>query len=101
MAVTDDLVGARDAFDRRDWIATYDATTDCCYYVHSSIWGGMVRLRLRLVPTANGQQVGIHNAATFLHPDLNGHQLPPAQEGCSLCSEILRRSSSVGRASNS
>ncbi len=24
MAVTDDLVGARDAFDRRDWIATYD-----------------------------------------------------------------------------
>jgi len=64
-----------------DWIATYDATTDCCYYVHSSIWGGMVRLRLRLVPTANGQQVGIHKAARFLHPDLNGHQPPPAQEG--------------------
>lgn len=34
-----------------DWIATYDATMDCCYYVHSSVFDGLVELRLRLAPT--------------------------------------------------
>ena len=54
-----------------DWIATFDATTSRCYYVHSSVWGGMVRLRLRLVPTANGQLLGIRDANMFLHPELD------------------------------
>ncbi len=38
-----------------DWMAVYDATTDRCFYVHSSVWAGHVGLSLRLKPTANGQ----------------------------------------------
>ena len=67
--------------DEVDWIATFDATTSRCYYVHSSVWAGMVRLRLRLVPTANGQQLGIRSADEFLHPELDGHQPPPGRDG--------------------
>jgi len=32
-----------------DWIAVFDATTNRCYYVHSTTWSGMVRPKLRLV----------------------------------------------------
>jgi hypothetical protein len=53
-----------------DWIAVYDATTDRCYYVHSSTWGGMTRPTLRLVPAANGQQKGIRLASSHLDPEL-------------------------------
>jgi hypothetical protein len=52
-----------------DWIAVYDATTDRCYYVHSSIWTGMTRPSLRLVPAANGQQRGIRLASAHLYPE--------------------------------
>jgi len=71
--------------DEVDWIATFDATTSRCYYVHSSIWGGMVRPRLRLVPTANGQLRGIRPAEMFLYSELDG-QPPPGPERLSLCS---------------
>jgi hypothetical protein len=56
-----------------DWIAVYDATTSRCYYVHSSIWTGMTRPTLRLVPAANGQQRGVRLASAHLYPD------PPAE----------------------
>jgi hypothetical protein len=52
-----------------DWIAVYDATTDRCYYVHSSVWTGMTRPSLRLVPAANGQQRGIRLASAHLYPE--------------------------------
>src|SRR4051794_29658742 len=55
-----------------DWIAVYDATTSRCYYVHSSIWTGLTRPKLRLVPAANGQQVGIRPAGAYLYPELHG-----------------------------
>jgi hypothetical protein len=54
-----------------DWIAVYDATTDCCYYLHSSTWSGLARPRLRIVAAANGQQKGIRLARHFLRPDLD------------------------------
>jgi PD-(D/E)XK endonuclease len=59
-----------------DWIAVYDATTDCCYYVHSSIWAGLTRPRLRLVPAANGQRKGTRRADQYLYPDLHGREPP-------------------------
>ncbi len=63
-----------------DWIATFDATTNRCYYVHSTTWGGMVRPRLRLVPAANGQLLGTRPAERFLYPELNVDQRPSEQE---------------------
>ena len=41
--------------DEVDWIAVYDATTDECFYLPSSLWDGQGTLNLRLAPTANGQ----------------------------------------------
>ena len=41
--------------DEVDWIAVYDATTEQCFYLPSSLWDGQGRVNLRLVPTANGQ----------------------------------------------
>lgn len=55
-----------------DWIAAYDATTDRCYYVHSSVFDGMYDLSLRLVPAANGQTRLIRWASDHLHPDPPG-----------------------------
>ncbi|MGH3666729.1 MAG: group I intron-associated PD-(D/E)XK endonuclease, partial [Acidimicrobiia bacterium] len=40
--------------DEVDWIAVYDATTDECFYLPSSLWDGQGTLNLRLAPTANG-----------------------------------------------
>lgn len=53
-----------------DWIATYDETTDRCYYVHSSEWNGMANLTLRLQPARNGQGAGIRWAEDYLEPHL-------------------------------
>lgn len=39
-----------------DWIAVFDATTEQCFYVPSSIWNGYTTLSLRIDPTANGQR---------------------------------------------
>ena len=52
-----------------DWVAVYDLTTDRCYYLHSSVWSGMARPKLRLVPAANGQQAGTRPAEEFLCPE--------------------------------
>lgn len=56
-----------------DWIAVYDLTTDCCYYVPSWVFGteGRSMLYLRLVPTVNGQSQGIRRAEDYLNPDLS------------------------------
>ena len=64
-----------------DWIATYDATTDCCYYVHSSTWAGLTRPRLRLVPAANGQVKGTRSADQYLFPELAAQVLRSGAPG--------------------
>ena len=51
--------------DEVDWIAVYDATTEQCFYVHSSVWDGHVVLSLRLKPTANGQAKLVRYADGF------------------------------------
>ncbi len=55
-----------------DWIATYDVTTDRCYYVPSWILGseGRSGLHLRLTPSLNGQSVRVRPAEDYLDPDL-------------------------------
>ncbi len=53
-----------------DWIAAYDCTTECCYYLPSRELGdGRNTLTLRLQPARNNQQAGIRNAGDYLHPD--------------------------------
>lgn len=53
-----------------DWIAVYDRTSDCCYYVPATELGsGKSYLHLRLVPTRNGQRIGIRNACDYVDPD--------------------------------
>ena len=51
--------------DEVDWIAVYDATTDQCFYLPSSLWDGQATLNLRLTPTANGQAKRIRFAQDF------------------------------------
>lgn len=49
-----------------DWIAVYDQTTDCCYYLPSILLGtGRTLLSLRLTPPKNGQTKGIRYAKDF------------------------------------
>lgn len=62
-----------------DWIAVFDATTSCCYYVHSTTWGGLTRPVLRLAPAANGQRKGTRPAQAYLYPELDGRR--PASGG--------------------
>jgi PD-(D/E)XK endonuclease len=64
-----------------DWIAVFDVTTDRCYYVHSSIWAGLTRPRLRLVPAANGQRKKTRPAEAYLYPELDGRERPSATAG--------------------
>jgi hypothetical protein len=54
--------------DDVDWIATYDATTDACYFVPSSMLGptGRTGIHLRLTETRNGQSTGIWGARDFV-----------------------------------
>src|SRR4051794_5425188 len=40
-----------------DWLAVFDATSGCCFYVPSSeLADGRSELRLRITPARNGQQ---------------------------------------------
>jgi hypothetical protein len=49
-----------------EWLAIYDRTTDCCYYVPASeLEGGMNIMHLRLKPARNNQQKGIRNASSY------------------------------------
>lgn len=50
-----------------DWIAVYDKTTNCCYYVPSKMFkDGRRGIYLRLTPTINKQEKDIHWAKDFL-----------------------------------
>ena len=49
-----------------DWIAVYDVTTDCCYYIPARLLGeGRALINLRLTPTKNGQRKGIRWAKAY------------------------------------
>lgn len=53
--------------DEIDWIAVYDATTDKCYYVPSSLLGtGRDCVSLRITPPKTQQIKGIRWAKDFL-----------------------------------
>jgi hypothetical protein len=56
-----------------DWIAVYDLTTDCCYYVPAWMLGteGRSQLMLRLTPARNGQSHRIRRAEDYLDPDFS------------------------------
>ena len=49
-----------------DWLAIYDPTSDCCYYVPAAQLGaGRSSLHLRLVPARSGRKQGINLAADY------------------------------------
>lgn len=56
-----------------DWIAAYDPTTECCYYLPSWELGAAGRniLHLRLQPARNGQRLGIRDATAYTDPDFS------------------------------
>ncbi len=56
-----------------DWIAVYDRTSDCCYYLPSSELGpaGRSEASLRLMPARNGQHIGIRFASDYTEPTLS------------------------------
>lgn len=65
-----------------DWIAVYDRTSDCCYYLPAKELGtGRSQLHLRLVPARNGQKIGIRRASDYAEPDL---QVDPRMEPAGL-----------------
>lgn len=50
-----------------DWLAVYDVTSDCCYYLPASILGtGMSMLQLRLSDARNNQRVGVRFARDYV-----------------------------------
>jgi hypothetical protein len=51
-----------------DWLAVWDATTERCYYVPSSMLGATGRsiIHLRLDAPRSGRRVGIHWADDYL-----------------------------------
>jgi hypothetical protein len=49
-----------------DWIAVYDRTSECCYYVPATeLGGGRRSITLRLTPTRNGQILRTRKAADY------------------------------------
>jgi hypothetical protein len=53
-----------------DWLAVYDAVTNCCYYVGAAELGaGMRQLTLRLDPPKNCQHAGIRYASDYVDPE--------------------------------
>jgi Holliday junction resolvase-like predicted endonuclease len=49
-----------------DWLAVWDATLDCCFYIPGLDLGeGMDVMHLRLAPTRNNQVRGVRFAADF------------------------------------
>jgi len=49
-----------------EWLAIYDPTSDCCYYVPAAELGaGRSSLHLRLTPARSGQRQGINLAADY------------------------------------
>jgi PD-(D/E)XK nuclease superfamily protein len=49
-----------------DWLAVYEPTTDCCFYVSADELGaGRSEISLRLSPTRNNQEIGIRYAEKY------------------------------------
>jgi hypothetical protein len=49
-----------------DWLAVYDPTSDCCFYVPAKQLGdGRSILHLRLTPARSGRKQGINLAADY------------------------------------
>jgi hypothetical protein len=49
-----------------DWLAIYDPTSDCCYYIPAAELGaGRSSLHLRLTPARSGRKQGINLAADY------------------------------------
>jgi hypothetical protein len=54
-----------------DWLAVYDATTECVFYVPAAELGaGMNMMHLRLVEARNNQQARIRMADRYLVPTI-------------------------------
>jgi hypothetical protein len=50
-----------------DWLAVYDVTTKCCYYLPAAELGsGMSMLSLRLRATRNNQRIGVRFARDYV-----------------------------------
>ena len=59
-----------------DWLAIYDSTTDRCFYINAAELGeGKTMLHLRLVPTRNGQSLGIRYAEDYCDPEVRSETL--------------------------
>jgi hypothetical protein len=58
-------VAHRYTADEVDWVVIYEATTNRCFYLPSSLWDGHIQLTLRIAPTANAQVKGIRWAEQF------------------------------------
>jgi len=53
--------------DSIDWLAVYDAPSDCCFYIPARELGnGRKGLTLRFAPTANSQKIGIRFAERYV-----------------------------------
>ena len=49
-----------------DWLAVYNATTNCCYYIPAAELGsGMAMMHLRLVAPRNNQRSRIRMAGEY------------------------------------
>jgi hypothetical protein len=49
-----------------DWLAIYDPTSECCYYIPAAKLGaGRSNLHLRLTPARSGRKQGINLAADY------------------------------------
>ena len=50
-----------------DWLAVYDVTSVCCYYLPAAMLGtGMSMLTLRLTEARNNQKVGVRYARDYV-----------------------------------
>jgi hypothetical protein len=70
-------VSHRYTADEVDWVVIYEATTNQCFYLPSSLWDGQTPLSLRLVPTLNAQVKGIWWAENFTRLLGDPRQLSP------------------------
>jgi DNA-directed RNA polymerase subunit RPC12/RpoP len=54
-----------------DWLAVYDETSDCCYYIHAGELGpGRSTMFLRLSPARNNQRKRIRDASAYRRLEL-------------------------------
>jgi hypothetical protein len=61
-----------------EWLAVYDATSDCCYYVPAQELGeGRRNMHLRLTPSRNGQRARIRYAEEYLTLEARQKKITP------------------------